>query len=149
MPQEVAQRVAALAEGSGENLFMVKNGVVKTTPLTSVLNGITRQTVLDYFKHAEIPIAGDRFTRDELYCADEAFMTGTAAEITPIQSLDTRIIGAGKPGPITKKLQEDYQKIVRGELKLPEKVLTLAQKALKSPQKHLLAKQRQNNSLIT
>ena len=98
---------------------MVKNGVVKTTPLTSVLNGITRQTVLDYFKHSEIPLAGDRFTRDELYCADEAFMTGTAAEITPIQSLDGRSIGEGKPGPITKKLQADYQKIVRGELKLP------------------------------
>jgi len=108
-----------LAEGSGENLFMVKNGVVKTTPLTSVLNGITRQTVLDYFKHKETPIAGDRFTRDELYTADEAFMTGTAAEITPIQSLDMRMIGAGKPGPITKQLQSDYQKIVRGELKLP------------------------------
>jgi branched-chain amino acid aminotransferase len=108
-----------LAEGSGENLFMVKNGVVKTTPLTSVLNGITRQTVLEYFKHAGVEIAGDRFTRDELYCADEAFMTGTAAEITPIQSLDTRPIGEGKPGPITKKLQQDYQKIVRGELKLP------------------------------
>jgi branched-chain amino acid aminotransferase len=108
-----------LAEGSGENLFMVKNGIVKTTPLTSVLNGITRQTVLDYFNHLGTPVAGDRFTRDELYCADEAFMTGTAAEVTPIQSLDTRIIGSGKPGPITKKLQEDYQKIVRGELKLP------------------------------
>jgi branched-chain amino acid aminotransferase len=108
-----------LAEGSGENLFMIKNGVVKTTPLTSVLNGITRQTVLDYFKHQEMQVAGDRFTRDELYCADEAFMTGTAAEITPIQSLDTRLIGTGKPGPITQKLQQDYQKIVRGELKLP------------------------------
>ena len=88
-------------------------------PLTSVLNGITRQTVLDYFKHKDTPIAGDRFTRDELYTADEAFMTGTAAEITPIQSLDMRMIGAGKPGPITKQLQSDYQKIVRGELKLP------------------------------
>jgi branched-chain amino acid aminotransferase len=108
-----------LAEGSGENLFMVKNGIVKTTPLTSVLNGITRQTVLEYFKHLEIQVAGDRFTRDELYCADEAFMTGTAAEITPIQSLDNRMIGEGKPGPITKKLQADYQKIVRGELKHP------------------------------
>lgn len=108
-----------LAEGSGENLFMVKNGVVKTTPLTSVLNGLTRQTVIEYFKHKKIEIAGERFTRDELYCADEAFMTGTAAEITPIQSLDHRMIGAGKPGPITTQLQADYQKIVRGELKLP------------------------------
>jgi len=108
-----------LAEGSGENLFMVKNGVVKTTPLTSVLNGITRQTVIEYFKHKNIEMVGERFTRDELYCADEAFMTGTAAEITPIQSLDNRVIGAGKPGPLTSQLQSDYQKIVRGELKLP------------------------------
>jgi branched-chain amino acid aminotransferase len=108
-----------LAEGSGENLFMVKNGVVKTTPLTSVLNGITRQTVIEYFRHQEIEMVGERFTRDELYCADEAFMTGTAAEITPIQSVDNRAIGAGRPGPITQKLQADYQKIVRGELKLP------------------------------
>ncbi len=108
-----------LAEGSGENLFMVKNGVVKTTPLTSVLNGITRQTVIEYFKNKNVEIVGERFTRDELYCADEAFMTGTAAEITPIQSLDNRIIGAGKPGPVTVQLQADYQKIVRGEMKLP------------------------------
>jgi branched-chain amino acid aminotransferase len=108
-----------MAEGSGENLFMVKNGVVKTTPLTSVLNGITRQTVIEYFRHQEIEMVGERFTRDELYCADEAFMTGTAAEITPIQSVDNRAIGAGRPGPITQKLQADYQKIVRGELKLP------------------------------
>lgn len=108
-----------LAEGSGENLFMVKNGVVKTTPLTSVLNGITRQTVIEYFKERKIEIVGERFTRDEIYCADEAFMTGTAAEITPIQSIDDRAIGTGKPGPITKQLQSDYQKIVRGELKLP------------------------------
>lgn len=108
-----------LAEGSGENLFMVKDGVVKTTPLTSVLNGITRRTVIDYFRHQGIEIVGERFTRDELYCADEAFMTGTAAEITPIQSLDHRMIGSGKPGPITRKLQADYQKMVRGELKLP------------------------------
>jgi branched-chain amino acid aminotransferase len=108
-----------LAEGSGENLFMVKNGVVKTTPLTSVLNGITRQTVIEYFKHEKVEIVGERFTRDELYTADEAFMTGTAAEITPIQSVDYRAIGAGRPGPITQKLQQDYQRIVRGELKHP------------------------------
>lgn len=108
-----------LTEGSGENLFMIRNGVVKTTPLTSVLNGITRQTVIDYFKHKDIPVLGERFTRDELYCADEVFMTGTAAEITPVQSVDSRIIGEGKPGPITRELQKNYQAIVRGELKLP------------------------------
>ncbi len=108
-----------LAEGSGENLFMIRNGVVKTTPLTTILNGITRQTVIDYFEHKGVKVVGDRFTRDEIYCADEAFMTGTAAEITPIQSIDGRMIGAGKPGPIVRELQRDYQSIVRGELKLP------------------------------
>lgn len=108
-----------LAEGSGENLFMIKNGVVKTTPLTTILNGITRQTVIEYFENKGLKVYGDRFTRDEIYCADEAFMTGTAAEITPIQSIDGRPIGAGKPGPIVRELQRDYQAIVRGELKLP------------------------------
>jgi branched-chain amino acid aminotransferase len=107
-----------MAEGSGENLFMIKNGVVKTTPLTSILNGITRQTVIDYFNHQGIIVKEQRFTRDELVCADEVFMTGTAAEITPIQSVDNRLIGEGKPGPIASKLVQDYQKIVRGELKL-------------------------------
>lgn len=107
-----------LAEGSGENLFMIRDGVIKTTPLTSILNGITRRTVIEYFRHLGYPVIGDRFTRDELYCADEAFLTGTAAEITPIQSVDGRMIGTGKPGPLAQKIQQDYQKIVRGELKL-------------------------------
>jgi len=107
-----------MAEGSGENLFMIKNGVVKTTPLTSILNGITRQTVIEYFSHQGLAVQEQRFTRDELVCADEVFMTGTAAEITPIQSVDNRLIGDGKPGPIASKLVQDYQKIVRGELKL-------------------------------
>jgi len=107
-----------MAEGTGENLFMVKNGVVKTTPLTSILNGITRQTVIEYFTHQGLTVKEERFTRDELACADEAFMTGTAAEITPIQSVDNRLIGEGKPGPIASKLVQDYAKIVRGELKL-------------------------------
>ena len=105
-----------LAEGSGENLFMIKKGVIKTAPLTSILSGITRNTVLQYFEHQGYKVVCERFTRDDLYCADEAFLTGTAAEITPIQSVDGRLIGEGKPGPISKKLQQDYQKIVRGEL---------------------------------
>lgn len=109
-----------LAEGSGENLFIVCNGVVKTTPLTSILAGITRATVLEYFAHKKIPLVETRFTRDELWCADEIFLTGTAAEITPIQSVDRRLIGngprAGKPGPITAQLQKDYAALVRGEL---------------------------------
>jgi branched-chain amino acid aminotransferase len=109
-----------LSEGSGENLFMIKNGVIKTTPLTSILSGITRQTVLDYFKHQGREVVSERFTRDEIWCADEVFLTGTAAEITPVREIDGREIGkganAGKPGPITTQLKDDYAAIVRGQL---------------------------------
>jgi len=105
-----------LAEGSGENLFIIKNGVVKTGPLSSVLSGITRNTVLNYFQWKNFPIELARYSREELYTADEAFLTGTAAEITPIQSVDGRKIGEGKPGPITLKLVADYGKIVRGAI---------------------------------
>jgi branched-chain amino acid aminotransferase len=109
-----------MTEGTGENLFMIKDGIVKTTPLTSILNGITRASVIDYLKAAKHPVVETRFTRDELWCADEAFLTGTAAEITPIREIDGRLIGrganAGKPGPISSKLQRDYQAIVHGEL---------------------------------
>lgn len=105
-----------LTEGSGENLFMIKKGVIKTTPLTSILNGITRATVLEYFQHQKLPLVETRFTRDELWCADEVFLTGTAAEITPVREIDGRAIGAGKPGPITLKLKKDFQALVRGDL---------------------------------
>ncbi|MGK5088585.1 branched-chain amino acid transaminase [Bdellovibrionota bacterium FG-2] len=108
-----------LTEGSGENLFMVKEGVIKTTPLTSILNGITRQTVIEHLTRQNHKIKEARFTRDELWCADEVFLTGTAAEITPIKEIDGRPIGfgatAGKPGPVASKLQKEYQQIVRGE----------------------------------
>jgi len=103
-----------LTEGSGENLFMVKNGIVKTTPLTSILNGITRDTTLQYFKNNNIPCVEQRFTRDELWCADEIFLTGTAAEITPVREVDSRMIGDGKPGPITSRWKTEYAAIVRG-----------------------------------
>jgi branched-chain amino acid aminotransferase len=109
-----------LTEGSGENLFLVKDGRVKTTPLTSILNGITRQTVLEYFKHKGILVEQARFSRDELWCADEVFLTGTAAEITPVREIDSRPIGkdhyVGRPGPITSELKRTYQKMVRGDL---------------------------------
>jgi branched-chain amino acid aminotransferase len=108
-----------LTEGTGENLFMIKDGVIKTTPLTSILGGITRKTVMEYFKQKNMPVIEQRFTRDELWCADEAFLTGTAAEITPIQLIDTRIIGNGKPGPVALQLKKDYAAIVRGELSFP------------------------------
>jgi branched-chain amino acid aminotransferase len=111
-----------LTEGTGENLFIIREGRIKTTPLTSILNGITRQTVITYLRHQGYIVEESRFTRDELWCADEIFLTGTAAEITPIREVDNRPIGragaAGKPGPISLKLQKDYQAIVRGELTL-------------------------------
>ena len=104
-----------VSEGSGENLFIVRDGVIKTTSLTSILNGITRDTVMILAREQGFEVVEDRFTRDELYIADEAFFTGTAAEITPIREVDDRPIGEGKPGPVTKAIQETYFKVVHGE----------------------------------
>jgi len=103
-----------VAEGSGENIFVVRNGILKTPPLTSVLEGITRDAVIQIAKEEGIEFTSERFTRDELYISDEAFFTGTAAEITPIREVDKRMIGEGKPGPITKKLQSRFFDIVQG-----------------------------------
>jgi branched-chain amino acid aminotransferase len=104
-----------VSEASGENIFMAKNGVLKTTPLTSILPGITRDSVIQIAKEKKIPIFEERFTRDELYTAQEAFFTGTAAELTPIREVDDRSIGNGKPGPITKTLQVAFFDIVKGK----------------------------------
>lgn len=104
-----------ISEGSGENLFMVRNGVIKTTNLTSILSGITRDCVFTLAAEMGYRVVEDRFTRDELYIADEAFFTGTAAEITPIREVDDRAIGEGKPGPVTKAIQDAYFKAVHGE----------------------------------
>ncbi len=103
-----------VSEASGENIFIVTNGVVKTTPLPTVLAGITRDTVLRLCADLGIPTREERFTRDEVYLADEAFFTGTAAEVTPIRELDDRRIGEGRPGPIGKRLQELYFAVIRG-----------------------------------
>jgi len=105
-----------VSEGSGENIFIVRNGIIKTTPLTSILEGITRDSIIRIAKDEGIEVIEERFTRDELYIADEAFFTGTAAEITPIREMDHRKIGAGKPGPITKKLQSIFFDTVNGKL---------------------------------
>ena len=105
------------AEGSGENLFIVRDGKIKTTPLTCVLPGITRDTILTLARDNGIPIEEQRFSRDELYIADEAFFTGTAAELTPIREVDGRTIGKGEPGPVAKKLQEKFFEVVRGQNK--------------------------------
>src|SRR5579871_3618096 len=103
------------AEASGENIFIVAGGHVKTTPLPTVLGGVTRQAVLELCADLGIPAREERFTRDEVYLADEAFFTGTAAEITPIRELDDRRVGDGRPGPITRRLQELFFGIVRGQ----------------------------------
>lgn len=106
-----------VSEGSGENIFIVRNGVLKTTPLTSILEGITRDSIITIAKDLKIEVIEERFTRDEVYIADEAFFTGTAAEVTPIRELDGRAIGDGKSGKITKKLQSIFFDIVKGKNK--------------------------------
>ena len=103
-----------VAEASGENLFIVRDGVVKTPPLTSVLPGITRATLITLLRERGHVLVEDRFTRDEVYIADEAFFTGTAAEVTPVRELDDRAIGTGKPGPVTAAMQEAYFSLIRG-----------------------------------
>ena len=104
-----------VAEGSGENIFIVKNGVIYTPEVTACLNGITRNTVLTLCRELGIEIVEKRITRDEVYIADEAFFTGTAAEVTPIRELDGRQIGCGSRGPITGKLQKAYFDLVTGQ----------------------------------
>lgn len=105
-----------VAEGAGENIFIVKGGVLATPPLSSsVLGGITRDSVLRIARDQGIPVAEQKFTRDTLYVADELFLTGTAAEVTPVREVDNRRIGSGSPGPVTRRLQEIYLRAVRGE----------------------------------
>ena len=104
-----------VAEGSGENIFLVKNGVIYTPEVTSCLNGITRNTILTLAAEHGIEVLEKRITRDEVYIADEAFFTGTAAEVTPIREVDGRQIGAGRRGPITEKLQTAYFDLVTGK----------------------------------
>ena len=105
-----------VAEGSGENFFLVRDGVIYTPELTSCLDGITRNTIFQLAANCGYNIREKRITRDEVYVADEAFFTGTAAEVLPIRELDGRIIGEGRRGPVTTRLQDLYFKAVRGEL---------------------------------
>lgn len=104
-----------VTQGSGENLFLVRDGVLKTPPLHGILRGITRATVMDLAHEQGLEVKSEVFARDEVYAADEAFFTGTAAELTPIREVDGRSIGNGKPGPITKRLQTAYFSVVNGE----------------------------------
>jgi branched-chain amino acid aminotransferase len=104
-----------VAEGAGENLFIVKKGKLYTPDLTSCLEGITRDSVITLAKEMGIEVIEKRITRDEIYCAEEAFFTGTAAEVTPIRELDQRQIGAGSRGPITTLLQQAFFDCVAGK----------------------------------
>lgn len=103
-----------IAEGSGENFFMIKNGKILTPLPYAILSGITRDTIFALSRDLNIPIEETNITRDAVYLADEAFFTGTAAEVTPVCQLDAYKIGSGKPGPITQKLQEAYFDVVKG-----------------------------------
>ncbi len=104
-----------VAEGSGENFFMVMDNVIYTPDLSSALPGITRATVIELAAELGIPVREKRITRDEVYVCDEAFFTGTAAEVTPIRDLDGRQIGNGERGPVTEKLQQLYFDTVQGK----------------------------------
>ena len=104
-----------VAEGAGENLFIVKNGRIYEPEVTSALVGITRSSVIELAAGLGYEVTSRRLTRDDVYIADEAFFTGTAAEVTPIRELDGRKIGAGRAGPVTKKLQKAFFDVVTGK----------------------------------
>jgi branched-chain amino acid aminotransferase len=106
-----------VSEASGENIFIIHNGRVKTTPLTSILPGITRDSIITIARDNGYEVVEERFTRDELYTADEAFFTGTAAELTPIREIDDRQIGAGRRGPITEEIQRRFFDVIKGKEK--------------------------------
>ena len=103
-----------VAEGTGENIFVIRDGVIFTPEATSALNGITRKTIFTLAADRGLDVVEKRITRDEIYIADEAFFTGTAAEVTPIAEFDNRPIGSGTRGPITEQLQTDYFDLVHG-----------------------------------
>ena len=103
-----------VSEGAGENLFIVKNGKVYTPELSSCLEGITRDSVVTLARELGISVEEKRITRDEVYCCDEAFFTGTAAEVTPIRELDNRKVGIGSRGPVTERIQSAYFDAVNG-----------------------------------
>lgn len=103
-----------VSEGSGENVFIVRDGCLYTPDLASCLDGITRDSIITLARDMGIEVIEKRITRDEVYCADEAFFTGTAAEVTPIRELDNRAIGEGRRGPITQQIQARFFDIVGG-----------------------------------
>ncbi len=116
-----------VAEGSGENIFLVKDNIIYTPDLTSALNGITRNTIFALAEKAGYEMREKRITRDEVYIADEAFFTGTAAEVTPIREVDNRSVGNGSRGPVTETLQTMYFDLVHGRLDMKPEWLTLVE----------------------
>ena len=114
-----------ISEGSGENIFVVSRGRVKTPPLgAAILEGITRESVMQLLAEEGLPVEATAISREELYCADEVFLTGTAAEVTPVREVDDRKVGEGTPGPITRRVQERYGKLVRGAVELHKDWIT-------------------------
>jgi branched-chain amino acid aminotransferase len=106
-----------VSEGSGQNVFLVSGGTIVTTPLDgTILGGITRDTIMTLAREAGIPVREAHIPREMLYMADEVFFTGTAAEITPVRSIDKITIGAGKPGPVSTLMQTQYLDIVHGRV---------------------------------
>jgi len=103
-----------VAEGSGENLFVVRDGVVRTPGAHSILPGITRDTAIRLLRESGLDVREERVTRDDLYVADEIFLTGTAVEVTPVREVDRRRVGDGSPGPVTRQMQKRYDEVVRG-----------------------------------
>src|SRR5207302_9150255 len=106
---------SCVVEGAGQHVFIVKDGRISEPELTSALTGITRSSVIDLATELGYEVRAKRLTRDDVYIADEAFFTGTAAEVTPIRELDGRQIGAGKAGPITKAIQKAFFDVVTGK----------------------------------
>ncbi len=114
-----------VAECTGENIFMVRGGTVYTPPLSNALEGITRDAVITLARDLGYPVEEMPITRDLLYIADEAFMTGTAAEVVPVRSVDTRLIGEGRRGPVTRSLQQAFYENARGRGKFSEQWLDI------------------------
>lgn len=104
-----------VAEATGENIFIVRDSELITPPVTNALEGITRKSVMEIARDEGIKVREELFTKDQLYIADECFLTGTAAEVTPIREVDDRAIGTGKPGPVTKKLQSRFFDVIHGK----------------------------------
>src|SRR5205809_8033576 len=104
-----------VAEGTGENIFIVKRDVVRTPPTSgTILSGITRDTAIQLLREQGVDVREEPIARDELYTAEEVFLTGTAAEITPVRDIDHRRIGRGEAGPVTRRLQETFFSVVKG-----------------------------------